>query len=290
MGSSEKSDPVNFDDLWNYADPVATREAFLQLANEGGEAYQLELKTQIARTYSLERDFPSAHATLDSIKPRLGAYPRVDIRYHLERGRAYNSAGDKEKAVGEFRLAFDMGLAAGEEYHTVDAAHMLAIAASDAETREKWTLIGLELAEKAEDPRARGWGGALANNLGWDKFDAGDYAAALDLFERSRRAFEERGQITQERIARWSKARVWRAQGQLDEALEEQLRQEAEYEAEGGVDGYVFEELGELYLLMGENEKAGTYFARAYGELSKDSWLVESEPERLTRMKELSGL
>ncbi|TNE37015.1 MAG: hypothetical protein EP347_09280 [Alphaproteobacteria bacterium] len=290
MGCSENPEPVNFDSLWNYSEPVSTRDAFLQLANEGGEAYQLELKTQIARTYSLERDFASAHATLDGVEPRLGRYPRVDIRYHLERGRAFNSAGDKEKAVSEFLLAYDLGLAVGEDYHTIDAAHMLAIVAAKAQEREKWTLTGLDLAEQADDPRARGWGGALANNLGWDKFDAGDYDAALDLFERSRRAYEEQGRETNERIARWSKARVWRAQGLLDEALAEQLRQEAEYVAAGAVDGYVFEELGELYLAKGDTDKAKSYFARAYQELSKESWLMESEPERMARLKEMGGL
>jgi hypothetical protein len=58
---------------------------------------------------------------------------------------------------------------------------------------------------------------------------------------------------------------------------------------DGESDGYVFEELGECLLLLGRPGEARLFFARAYAELSRDSWLAESEPARLERLKELGA-
>ncbi len=64
---------------------------------------------------------------------------------------------------------------------------------------------------------------------------------------------------------------------------------EKEYDEKGiEQDGYVFEEIGECLLLLNKNEEAKPYFAKAYEYLSKDKWLVDNEPERLERLKELS--
>ncbi|NJN44403.1 MAG: hypothetical protein HC806_06580 [Anaerolineae bacterium] len=66
-----------------------------------------------------------------------------------------------------------------------------------------------------------------------------------------------------------------------------QLALLAESEQTGDTPGYTHEELGELYLLAGESEKAVPHFAAAFNELSKDPWLVENEPERIERLKTL---
>jgi tetratricopeptide (TPR) repeat protein len=287
MGCTPESQPVAFDSLWDYSKPSETRVQFETLLGDGDEAYELELKTQIARTYSLERKFEESHKVLDEVEPHLSDHPRAAIRYHLERGRAFNSAGEKPPALENFLSAFELAGAEGEEYFTVDAAHMMGIAESTPEKRTEWNLKAIDLASKATDKRARGWLGALANNLGWDRFETGDYEVALELFEQSRASFEEQERELNERIARWSIAKVWRMQGRIDEALEEQLRQRAEYEALESVGGYVFEELGEIYLSKGETEIATVNFALAYEELSKDGWLMENEAERMARMKQL---
>ena len=54
-------------------------------------------------------------------------------------------------------------------------------------------------------------------------------------------------------------------------------------------DGYVFEELAELYLLKGNKELAKINFKMAYEELSKDGWINANQPERLTRLKKLGN-
>ena len=51
-------------------------------------------------------------------------------------------------------------------------------------------------------------------------------------------------------------------------------------------DGYVLEELAELYLLKQDSD-AADYFARAHRCLCKDDWFAKNEPERLARVKNL---
>jgi len=53
-------------------------------------------------------------------------------------------------------------------------------------------------------------------------------------------------------------------------------------------DGYVYEELGELYLLKNETDKSKEYFSKAYEILSKDDWMMKNETSRIDRMFKLS--
>ena len=41
---------------------------------------------------------------------------------------------------------------------------------------------------------------------------------------------------------------------------------------------------------LGRGSEASPYFAEAYALLSQDAWLVDAEPERLARLKELGGV
>ena len=52
-------------------------------------------------------------------------------------------------------------------------------------------------------------------------------------------------------------------------------------------DGYVYEELGEIYLAKGE-DLSKMYFGFAFNELGKDEWFAKNEAARLQRMKDLS--
>jgi len=278
------------DTLWDYSAPAETRVKFEELLPRTikNQAYRLELQTQIARTYSLEGKFDEAHHLLDQIELATVNLPVVRIRYELERGRTYNSAGDQEKAKEHFLSAFRHAEQEGEDFYAVDAAHMVAIAEMLFDDKVAWNLKAIEIAEASQDERARGWIGSLTNNLGWDHFDVERYQEALDLFKKSQEYFAGTERASKERIARWSIARVTRALGFLDDALAIQLALESQFDAAGEVDPYVFEELGEIYLAQGDAIKARPYFAKAYAELSKDNWLQRNEPDRLSRLKELS--
>ncbi len=237
----------DIDSLWDYGDPAGS-EARFRVALAGAAAeLRPELLTQIARAQGLQGRYDDAQRTLDEVEPTLGgAPPRVRVRYLLERGRVYNSAGDAVRARPFFADA--LALAAGdpaEAFYAIDAAHMLAIVAP-VEEALAWHRRALAMAEAAADKRARRWRGSLLNNIGWTYHDAGDLSAALDYLERALVARQESGSAEDVRVARWCVARVRRDLGQTAEALAEQLALRAEYEALGQSNAYVEEEIAEL--------------------------------------------
>lgn len=281
-----------FDILWNYGDPAATEERFRGVAQEYNEATNLsgylQLQTQIARTYSLRRLFDEAHALLNEVEPKLPAANDIaHIRYHLERGRTYNSAGNKEDANKHFIQAKDIAQALGEDFYAIDAIHMLAITATPEEAI-KLNELGVVYAEQSKQDRAKNWLGALYNNLGWAYFDRGEYDKALSIFLRALQWREAKQSAPEIFLAKWCVARTLRALSKLDEAIKIQLALLEEMIETNQMDGYVYEELGELHLLKGE-EVHKMYFQFAYTELSKDTWLAANEPKRLMRMQQLAG-
>jgi len=209
------------------------------------------------------------------------------IRYLLERGRIYNSSGFSDKSKPLFLEAWEFGNANTLDLYAIDAAHMMGIVVPHQQQLE-WSLKALDLTEKTEDKRAKGWLGPLYNNIGWTYHDLQEYEKALELFEK---ALKWRREINDEysiRIQKWNIARTFRSLGRIDEALEIQLALKKEFEEKQlEQDGYVFEELSELFLLKNNQTEAKKYFKLAFEYLSKDNWLHQNEPDRLKRLKEL---
>src|SRR4029434_5022471 len=140
---SEKT-PLDLESFWQYSDPAASEGRFRALlpTTEGDVA--LELRTQIARTYSLRRRFAEAHAILNEVEHELpGAGLRPRIRYVLERGRTFNSSGEKEKARALFVQAWEVSQRTPHEGLAVDAAHMVAITHSGTPEALAWNEKGL---------------------------------------------------------------------------------------------------------------------------------------------------
>jgi len=276
---------IDIDSFWEYSDPAASEARLRSALVEARGDDRLELLTQIARTYSLRRDFSQAHSLLDEVEGQLGpAGPAPRVRYLLERGRTFNSAGDRERAKPLFIEAWQIAAANGLDGLAVDAAHMVPIAVGGAEGAE-WTRRGVELARRSNDPKARGMLPALLNNHAWNLHDEGRYAEALPVFREAEVAWLATGRQPQGRIARWSVARCLRSLGRFDEALAIQRALEKEWEAAGKPDGYVFEELAELLEATGKPEQAKPYFRRAADELANDAWLAKKEPDRLARLR-----
>lgn len=284
------ADPADFDSLWDYSRPADTEARFRALLTSAAAdpATRSEIRTQIARAQGLQRCFEEAHATLDSAEPPPDSSGnRARIRCLLERGRVYNSSGHPAEARPTFEQAWALAAAEpSEAFHAIDAAHMLAIVAPPDEAMA-WNLQALALAEAATDERARRWRGSLLNNIGWSYHAAGDYPAALAYLEQALIFRREYGPDQELRIARWCVARVRRDLGQVEEALVEQRALLAEYEALGERSGYVFEEIGECLRLSGDQAASRWFFAQAYRELSADTWLAASEPDRLERLRSL---
>ncbi len=291
-GSAAPLDVAWLDRAWDFDRPSESEARFrAELgALPAGSAAQLELLTQLARAQGLQRKFDLAQATLDAVERALPGNPeRVAVRYLLERGRIFNSTQQPPRAVPFFRDALERARAAGEDFLAIDAAHMLGIAAP-ADERLQWNLDAVAMTEKSPDPRARRWLASLYNNIGWTYHDRGDYAASLAYFEKALPAWEARGNPRDVRIARWAVARAYRSLGRYDEALTIQQQLAAEFAAANAPDGYVYEELGELFLAKGEVAAAQPNFARAYELLAADAGLQANEPERLARLRRLGGL
>jgi tetratricopeptide (TPR) repeat protein len=271
---------MDFDKLWNHADPAATERRFRELLPAAGSPdYRLQLLTQIARTLGLQRKFDEAHRLLDTVEKEMTPdLKTVRVRYLLERGRTFRSGKQAEKSRPLFLAAWELGREAGLDAYAVDAAHMMAMV----EPGAGWNEKAMALAEASREEEARRWLGSLYNNIGWTYHDLGQYEQALSLFEKALAWREAQGQEKETRIARWCIARVMRSLNRIPEALAI-LR-----ELEPVATGYTYEELGECLLLQGKKDEAQPYFARAYQVLSQDEWLVANEAPRLERLRELA--
>ena len=286
----------DFDKLWDYSQPDGPKRTeaefrkLLPVAEKSGNLdYHLQLLTQIARTQSLQAKFDEAHAILDQVEPKLNTNtPLAEVRFYLERGRSFNSAQKKKTALPLFEKAFALSVAGGFDFYVVDAGHMIAIAEPDVNKQIEWNLKVLSIAEQSKDSRAQAWQASLYNNLGWSYHDIKKYDEALGWFQKRLHLAEKLHKDDVRRVSLWSVARVYRSLNRVDDALKVQLELEKEFQSIGSVDAYVFEELGELYLVKGMKAEMKKYFALAYQELSKDTYLVKFEADRLKRMKDLS--
>jgi tetratricopeptide (TPR) repeat protein len=279
---------MDIDAFWEYSDPALSEQRFRQALETAGSDERLELLSQIARTHGLRSQFDQAHALLDELEGQLAyAGPRPRLRYLLERGRTFNSSGERERARGLFVEAWEQARSAGQVGLAVDAAHMVAITHSGTLEAIPWTERGLELARSSPDAKAQALIPAMLNNSAWDLFDMGRFAEALPWFEEAREEWVRRGQAKQIHFARWAVGRCLRALGRHQEALE--IHRALEAQAAGEPDGFVYEEIGENLAALGQPEPARPYFAKAAEELSKDEWFVKNEAARLASLKERAG-
>jgi tetratricopeptide (TPR) repeat protein len=287
-------DRARLDALWDFRDPAASERRFREFLRRSQPpivpAVRIEALTQLARAQTLRRRFAAARRTLDRARsPLPSGDARARARYWLEYGRLLNSSGHPRSARRPFVAAWTAARRAGEDALAVDAAHMVAIAASGGD-RRRWNLRALALAERSRDPVARRWRASLLNNLGWTAYDANDFAGALGLFRRALRARRSMGDASEARVARWCVAKTLRRLGRVSDALRRQRGLLAAHRRARTVDGYVYEELAECLLALDRAEEARPYFRRAHEELGKDPWLRAAEPARLDRFRALGRI
>lgn len=281
------------DGLWDYNSPQATesklRELLPTAEKSADKPYYAVLLTQLARTQSLQRKFAEAHSILDMAEQVMKgqSMPVAEIRYLLERGRTFNSSGDKEQSIPLFKEAYTKSIEHNEDFFAIDAAHMLGIATTP-QDKLYWNAKAMNLAETTVDMRARNWLGSLYNNIGWTYHDLKDYVNALIFFEKflawRMDQKDERGTFT----AKWTVARTYRSLNRIEEALALQWELLDKVQRNGlDPSGYVFEELAECLLIQGHSSEAKAYFKKAYDILSKDIWLKANEEDRLDRLRKL---
>lgn len=275
----------DFNDMWDFGDPEGTEQKFHQILSSSTESenssYKLQLQTQIARTYSLRKMLDEAHQLLDEVEEKMAGGDLVEVRYLLERGRSFNSAGEQDRGFALFLKASELGKEIGEDYYAIDALHMLGIA-SPPEEQMEWNLKAIDAAENSSDEHARKWLASLYNNTGWTLFDEEKYKEALELFEKALVFRQQQGNAGPTRIAKWCVGKALRALERLDEALEVQRELEADPEH----DGFVEEEIAECLLSLGKEEESRPYFHKAFEALSQIDWVAE-DGQRMQRLKML---
>lgn len=283
---------IDFDAMWDYSQPEQTEQQFRSLLGQARTSkdsdYLPQLLTQIARAQGLQGEFEAAHQTLDEVQTLLNDSTVVaEIRYYLERGRVFRSSSNVEEAIPLFLRAWEHGIQAGEDDYAVDAAHMLGIAETTAEKRMEWNIKALQHAESSH--KAKRWLGSLYNNIGWAYVEQGELEKALDLFHCALEFRKSQGNSRTVFIAKWSVAKVLRLLGRVDEALfiQQGLLEETQLMPEP--DGYVYEELAECLLKIGEEDEARTYFSLCYERFQSDKWLTANEPGRVARIQQLAG-
>lgn len=264
---------LDLDALWDFSRPAESETRMRQaLVNARGDD-ALILRTQIARTHGLRRDFERARAELAGIEPALAAAgAQARVRHALELGRTWSSAvhppaSQTEQARAAARAAFqraiDLSREAGLDGLTVDALHMMAFVDTAPAEQLRWGQAALDVIERSSQPAARRWEGSSRNNVGYALHQLARYPEALAQFEAALQAWRRDGASPKQiRIARWMVAWTLRALGRVDEAIESQQQLEREGEAAGEPDPHVFEELALLHRARGDEARAAKYERR----------------------------
>lgn len=291
---------LDFDKLWNFKKPAETEQKFRSLlpnAKQNGPSYHLQLLTQLARTLSLQEKFQEAYQVLSEVSNQMTSDLTVaKIRYLLELGRTQNSEKRSEIANNTFREAFALADKLGEWGYAVDALHMIAITYNygpqeSQQEKLNWEVKAVDYAESKDSSNAKAWLGSLYFNTGRSYHGLQRYQEALDTFIKAYALDKANGSPDWILLDdRRTIAQMQRMVGMIDEAFAEQLALEQENIIKlGKPDGFVFEELGELYLVKKQDAKAKEYFAKAYP-LIKDQLKEPKYQERLQRVKELGEI
>ncbi len=286
----------NFDDLF-VGDPVQIEKKLTALLPQAihHKSIYMQILSQIALAQAMQKNFDAANATLDTAEKFLTAEDHVArTRILLERGRTLMQKGELKAARPFFKQSFDVAKAHDLDYHTCNAAHMIAIAAEGANEKIKWNELAIQLCERSTIPRARMWLGSLYNNLGHAYIEVKQYEQALSALERAKHFREQEGNLPNIRVAKWAVSKALRLLGRTDEALNILLPLLKDYDSMRkrnaldipaamlpSIRGLVYEELAEIYKI-----KAQGFAKLAFDDLSQDEWFKKLEPQRLEQLGE----
>jgi tetratricopeptide (TPR) repeat protein len=263
---------IDINAMWDFSKPALSEERFrAALATAQGDD-ALILKTQIARSWGIRRDFERARQVLAEVEPALKtAGAEAQVRYWLELGRTHASATHTEAQLSadaktRARSAYDQALAVARKARldglAIDVVHMYAFIDTSPASQLKWADEALALVLASDQRSAKDWEASVRNNRGYALQQLKRYDDALAEFRLALAAREKQGRPRGIRIAHWMIASTLRLMGRLDEARDIQLRLEREWDADKEPDPYVFEELEAIYKAQGNAERAAHYAAR----------------------------
>lgn len=258
--------------LWDFARPDVSEQRFRTALEKATGDDALILRTQIARTYGLRKDFDGARKILREIEAAAStASPEVQVRFHLELGRTFASAAHPAdlltseattQARREFSRALELARTAKLDGLAIDAIHMFAFVDKAPADQLKWGETALSIALSSQQPEARRWEASIRNNVGYALHQLGRYDDALSQFQQALAIREKGTNPAATHAARWMVGWALRSLARVDEALQIQLALEKEADAAGKQDPYVFEELETLYTTKGNPEMAQHYAKR----------------------------
>jgi tetratricopeptide (TPR) repeat protein len=277
--------------LWDFDDLDGSERRFRALLEQqSSNKEKSEVLTQLARVEGLRGRFVEGEQLVQEAEASAGASAAAGARIRLERGRLCRSSGDEDGARPLFESAYEIAVAAGEEFLAVDAAHMAALVAPDRAGMHAWTQRGIDMAEESDDPEVRYWLGPLLNNLGWEHYDAGEYGAALEAFDRALEARERSPERPAEiEIARYAAGKTLRALGRPGEAAALLERAVSWADSEGAPDGWFHEELAEDYAALGRDAEAREQAKLALALLPEADEFFERDGERVARLRRLAA-
>jgi hypothetical protein len=263
---------IDISTLWDFDRPELSEQHFRSALSHASVDDGLILQTQIARTYGMRSDFSQAQHILANIEPQIQrASVEAQVRYYLELGRTYSSATHSPEsqtaevralARSAYRRASELAQNEKLDSLAIDALHMMTFVDTAPAEQVEWNRKATALMQASSQPDAKKWAGSLHNNTGYALHLLGRYDDALLEFKLALAAHTQGGNPQAIRVAQWMIAWTLRALGQLNEALEMQLRLERECDEAGEPDPYVFEELELLYKALNNETKAEFYAAR----------------------------
>jgi len=287
----------NFDALWNYAHPDSSEVAFkeiLPLLTHTDEfaidvQYEPELLTQIARAQGMQGKYDEAFHTLQQADSLLSERtPKAKMRYLLEKGRLLNSSGKTELSIPVLEEAYHFGAEKHFDLYQLDAALLLS-SITLSQQKTDWVRKAVQLARTSTDPRCQNQLGSIYKSTAWSYFYLKDYYHAQEMFHKALDWHETNSDSTETLVDRWAIGHCLRALFKFDEALHIQLTLEQDLNNLNlPLNGYVYEEIAELYFAKGNIPQARSYFKKAYDLLSHDEDLTKNTPMRLERIKQLS--
>lgn len=297
---NDKSKLESFDDLWALGDPIVIEKSFHELLPQAKKlqdpSIYLQILSQIALTQALQKKFDEAHETLNDAERFLSSdQDLARVRILLERGRVFQQADDIIKAKLSFIESYELSAKNQFDYHTINAAHMIAIVEDKVEDKIRWNQLALKLAQTTKEQRASLWLGSLYNNLGQNHLEARNFEEALVTFQEALIIREKEAYAPNIRVAKWAIARALRFLDRLKEAEAILFLLLEEYDALSDIGhldlpvemfkllrGYVYEELAEL-----SQTKSQDYAKLAYDDLYEDGMFRKTEVNRLERLKQM---
>lgn len=288
-----------FDKLF-YGDPIEIEKRLLAMRPQSlthpDESLTPQIDSQIALVQAMQKRYAEAFDTLDRAEKLSRAQsPVARARLLLERGRVFQQAKCMEEAVPWLVASYEVSHANRLDYHTVNAAHMVAIAVESPEEKIRWNQIALDVADASGDQRAQAWRVVLHNNLAQGFVAAGEFDKGLASFLSCQSLAKEQGNVLIERGARWGIARCRRGFGDcetarqiqlvlLDEYNEVESQGELPQELLGMARGMVYEELAQL-----DPPNAPVFARHAISDLGVNDWFQSIEPGRLQLLKTIAG-